>query len=73
MYEKLREIRKARKISGEEMGRKLGIQKAGYSKKELGHVPFSLNDAKIVSEVFGMSIEDIFFPDEVSKRDMSSA
>ena len=73
MFEKLRQMRKARKITGEEMAKKLGIQKAGYSKKERGSVAFTLQDAKKVSDVLGMSIDDIFFPKEVSSGDTDSA
>jgi DNA-binding XRE family transcriptional regulator len=61
MYLKLRELRTKHNISGIDMASLLNITKASYSKKELGSVKFSLNEAKLISDKFRMSIEDIFF------------
>ena len=70
MFERLRKMREEKGLTCEQMAYKLGLQtKAGYSKKETGRTPFTLADAKIVSEVFGKSIDDIFFPNEVSDGD----
>jgi DNA-binding XRE family transcriptional regulator len=52
-----------------EMAKLLNITKSSYSKKELGSVKFSLNEAKLISDKFNISIEDIFFEDRVSKMD----
>ncbi|MBV4425935.1 helix-turn-helix transcriptional regulator [Clostridium tyrobutyricum] len=67
MYKKLRELRIKHNISGVEMAKFLNITKASYSKKELGSVKFSLNEAKLISDKFNRSIEDIFFENKVSK------
>lgn len=67
MYIKLRELRLKHNISGIEMAKLLDITKASYSKKELGSVKFSLNEAKLISDKFNVSIEDIFFENKVSK------
>lgn len=69
MYEKLRSLRHEKELTGEYMAIKLGIQKAAYSKKENGLLRFSLREAKIISGIFGMSIDDIFFDDEVSEME----
>ena len=62
MFERLRQIRKERCITCEEMAGELGLQtKSAYSKKERECVPFTLQEAKKISEIFGMSIEEIFF------------
>lgn len=66
-FEKLRNIRTSRNISGERMAEVLGLKtQAAYYKKEAGTVKFSLEDAKRISEFFGLPIEDIFFADELS-------
>lgn len=62
MFERLRQIRKEKRITCEEMAEELGLQtKAAYNKKEHGKVKFTLQEAKKISEIFGMSIEEIFF------------
>lgn len=67
MFERLREMREERGITCEAMAKELGLKtKAAYSKKELGRTPFSLKDAKKISEIFGQPIESIFFENEVS-------
>lgn len=67
MFERLREIRMSKGITCEMMAKALGLQtKSAYSKKELGRTPFSLADAKIISDTLGYSIEEIFFDNEVS-------
>ncbi|WP_195604486.1 helix-turn-helix domain-containing protein [Clostridium tyrobutyricum] len=72
MYKKLRELRIKHNISGVEMAKLLNITKASYSKKELGSVKFSLNEAKLISDKFNKSIEDIFFENRVSKMETST-
>ena len=67
MFEKLRELRQEHGLTCEDMSKVLGLEtKAAYSKKELGRTKFTLAEAKQVSDVLGMRIEDIFFADEVS-------
>lgn len=70
MFERLRELRKAKGYTCEQMAEKMGLEtKAAYSKKELGRTKFSLDDAKKVSDILGYSIDNIFFADEVSFED----
>lgn len=70
MFERLREIRAERGVSAQTMADLLGLETDGaYYKKENGSVKFSLAEAKIAADFFGMSIESIFFANEVSKMD----
>lgn len=43
----------------------LGLSLVGYSKKENGINSFNLDEAKKISELFGLPIESIFFDDLV--------
>lgn len=52
-----------------DMAMKLGISKATYSKKENGIIKFSLDEAKIISNEFKLSIEEIFFTNEVTQSE----
>ncbi|OQA48387.1 MAG: Helix-turn-helix domain protein [Firmicutes bacterium ADurb.Bin300] len=70
MFDKLKQIRGEKNISVDKMVEILGLEtRAAYYKKELGNVRFSLNDARKISEFLNMSIEDIFFDDEVSETE----
>lgn len=67
MFERLRKIRKEKNISALEIAKKIGLKTEGaYYKKETGDVPFTLNEGKIISDLFEMPIEDIFFTNELS-------
>nr|WP_304941447.1 helix-turn-helix transcriptional regulator [Clostridium butyricum] len=47
------------------MAKILGYKhKSGYSKLELGERKISIEQAKLISDFFSMSIEDIFFEAE---------
>lgn len=64
----LKRIRKASGETCEDMARIIGLKtKGGYNKKENGHIPFTLAEAKKASDHFGLSIEAIFFENKVSK------
>lgn len=68
---RLRMLREENGKTQEEMAKVLGISEPNYSKKESGQVKVSLLEAKIVSDYFGMTIEEIFFASEVSKTETS--
>lgn len=52
------------------MAKEIGLSnKSSYSKRELGKTPFSLIEAKKVSDLFKASIDTIFFSNEVSWKD----
>lgn len=62
MLTRLRKLRKDNNITSSEMAKLLGLKtQSAYYKKELGYVPVSLKEAKIIADFFGMSIEEIFF------------
>lgn len=53
--------RKEQKLSQEKVAKVIGITRVAYSLKEIGKHPFTLDEAKILSEMFGMSIEDLMY------------
>lgn len=70
MFENLRKIRQEKNIKAKEIAEKLGLKTEGaYYKKETGNVPFTLTEGKIVSEIIGLPIEEIFFTNELSCKD----
>ena len=67
MFEKLREIRKQKGVSAKDISEKIGLKTEGaYYKKEAGNVPFTLEEGKIISDMVGLPIEEIFFTNELS-------
>lgn len=70
MFERLRKIRQEKNIRAKEIADKMGLKTEGaYYKKETGTVPFTLEEGKIISDMFNMPIEEIFFKDELSCKD----
>lgn len=65
--DKLKELRAEKKITQEELAEYLGISCPNYGKKENDQIRFSLEEAQKLSEYFGMSIEDLFFANRLSK------
>lgn len=62
MYNKLKEIRESNNVTQDYMAELLGYKhKSGYSKLENGERKISINQAKIISDFFKRSIEEIFF------------
>lgn len=67
MFEKLRKIRQEKNVKAKEIAEKMGLKTEGaYYKKETGTVPFTLEEGKIVSDILGLPIEEIFFTNEIS-------
>lgn len=70
MFKKLRKIRQDKNVKTKEIIEKLGLKTEGaYYKKEAGSVPFTLKEGKIIADIFNMSIEEIFFTNELSYKD----
>lgn len=68
MYGRLKKIREEKNITQEEIAAMLGYKhKSGYSKLENGDRKISVEQAKVISDFFNMSIEDIFFDTKVNK------
>lgn len=62
MYNKLKQIRESNNVTQDDMAELLGYKhKSGYSKLENGERKISINQAKIISDFFKRSIEEIFF------------
>lgn len=66
---KIKTLRENKSLKQEEMANLLNISAANYCKKEKGQLRFSLEEAKKLANYFNLSIEAIFFDDEVSKID----
>lgn len=66
---KVKELREAANIKQESMASLLGVSPASYSKKENGHIKYTLDEAKAIAVFFNKTIEEIFFADEVSKNE----
>lgn len=63
---KIRRLREKRHLTQAEMADYLGMSLANYGKKENNQIRFSINEAKRLSDFFGLSIEQIFFDDKFS-------
>lgn len=62
MYLKLKKIREEKGVSQTELAKLLGYKhKSGYGKLENGDRKLSLEQARVISEYFKMTIEEIFF------------
>lgn len=60
-YPNLRQERKKKKLSCADMATVIGLKtKAGYNKKELGQVPFTVEEAKKISNVLRKSMDKLF-------------
>lgn len=64
---KIRRLREDNNLTQAQMANYLGMSLANYGKKENNQIRFSINEAKKLSDFFGLSIEQIFFDDKVSK------
>lgn len=61
MYHVLRETRKNKNISVIKLTLALGLKTTGtYYKKEQGNVPITIEEAKKLSKILGVSIEKLF-------------
>lgn len=65
---KVRELRQKFGYTQDYMAEKMGLKsKNAYSLKERGERKFSLEEANVISLIFGLPIEQIFFDNEVIK------
>lgn len=64
--QKLKELRKANDIKQREMAELLGISKPAYNQKENGKRAFTIDECRIVAELFSETIEGIFFASQVN-------
>jgi len=68
---RVREFRERNNEKQFEMARLINTTKGNYSKKESGLLRFSLQEAKIIAEHFGDTIENIFFEPVVSEIEIN--
>jgi transcriptional regulator with XRE-family HTH domain len=66
MYKKVRDVRHEKGITISDIAEHLGMSRCNYSKKELGLIRFSLEEAQKVSDFFGTNIETLFFDTKCS-------
>lgn len=61
MYNKLKAERRAKGVTCETMAKILNLKtKSGYSKKENGSVPFTLEECKLIAKYFNKALEELF-------------
>ena len=70
MFERLREMRQSKGYTCGHMADKMGLTKATYNKKERGQITMTLNDAEKISEILGSTVDEIFFADKVSSKEI---
>lgn len=74
MFENLRKLRKNKNIKVKDICKALNLEtESAYYKKEKGNVPFTLQEGKIISNLFGEPIETIFFENELSCQNTAEA
>lgn len=72
MYSNLRKMRKIRGLTCDDMAKKTGLtNNSMYSKRELGKTPFSLEEAKKISDILNESIDSIFFKETEETEERS--
>lgn len=57
---RVREYRKAKKLSQEDLAELLGIKQSAYSKKENGKLGFNVEELLLLEEILEASISELF-------------
>jgi DNA-binding XRE family transcriptional regulator len=57
---RLRQLRRARELTQEALGRRVGLNKVSISMIENGRRQPSLDKARAIAKTFGVSIEELF-------------
>lgn len=65
--EKLIELRHRHNMKQKDVSKCLGISLQSYCNKENGIRTFTLNEANVISQLFHLSINEIFFANHVFK------
>ena len=55
----IRDVRKAKGITQQELGEKTGIDQASISRMERGQKTIKLNDLKVIAEALEVSLEEL--------------
>ncbi len=64
---KLVAYRKLHSLNQEDVAKMLNMSNVSYSFKETGKQDFRLKEAKALADYFGLTIDSLFFNDEVNK------
>lgn len=73
MTNRLRELRLAHNETQNDLAALLGLKSTAlYCKREIGYYPVTLEEAFKLAVHWGMTIEEIFFADEVSLKESSA-
>lgn len=67
-YRKVKTLMFEKNITQVDMANKLGIGISSLNRKLNGQNVWKLHEAKMISEMFGLPIEDLFFAIEVAKK-----
>ena len=65
-FKKLVEVRKNLGLTQSDVSEHLDVRRQTYSKKERGLIPISLKEAYIVSKLFNMTMEELFFKNKIT-------
>ena len=65
----LKQMREERGLKQNFVAKKLGITQNYYSQIENGHRPPQVEHLLILRNLFNVSLDEIFFNDEIEKRD----
>jgi putative transcriptional regulator len=73
MNRTLKALRKLNNMTQSEVAELLGINMHTYFNKETGKAPFTIDEAKKLSDLFEVSIDEIFFNNGVIKLRTNTA
>lgn len=70
---KLKSLRALKGLDQKNIAKILNISVTSYSLKENGKKPFTLQEAKLLADLFNKTIDEIFFAAWVSKMDTQNS
>lgn len=65
MNKKLKAFRNFKELTQEDTAKLLGISPHTYFNKETGKSAFTIDEAKKLTDILGVTVDEIFFNDEV--------
>jgi len=65
MSNKLKALRAIKGLDQIDVAKMIGICLSSYSQKESGKKSFTLAEAKAIADIFGLTVDEIFFSHEV--------
>ncbi len=70
---KVKEVRSKHNFTKSEVAKYLNLTLNGYSMKERGKRKFTLDEAKMLSDLFDISIEELFFYNLSNQNDYGNS